>query len=116
MEYAKVRIERIQMIVSQNADFILGARKAVETNTAEPERTKWLALPCVAGGPATQIKPQVDQGVLRAAVVTSLTMDTGLEMLVQAMKGGAQPPEKTFVEAYSYPNLAELAKKRDDTQ
>jgi hypothetical protein len=104
------------MIVSQNADFILGARKAVETNTAEPERTKWLALPCVAGGPATQIKPQVDQGVLRAAVVTSLTMDTGLEMLVQAMKAGAQPPEKTFVEAYSYPNLAELAKKRDDTQ
>jgi hypothetical protein len=32
------------------------------------------------------------------------------------MKAGAQPPEKTFVEAYSYPNLAELAKKRDDTQ
>jgi hypothetical protein len=55
----------------------------------------------------------VDQGVLRAAVLTPLTMDTALEMLVQAMKEGSQPQEKTFVEAHSYPSLEELAKRRN---
>ena len=59
-----------------------------------------------------QIKPLVDQGVFRAAVLTSLTMEIALEMLVRGMKEGSQPPEKTFVEAHSYPSLEELAKKR----
>jgi ABC-type sugar transport system substrate-binding protein len=101
-----------QLIMSQNVDFILGARKAFERNAAEPERTKWLAVPCAGVGVSKQIKPLVDQGVLRAAVMTSLTMDAALEMLVRAMTDGAQPPEKTFVEAHSYPSLEELAKKR----
>ena len=113
LSYATVRSEETQMIVSQNADFILGARKAFETNTVEPDRTKWLALPCAGAGVPSQIKPLVDQGALRAAVLTPLTMDTALEMLVQAMKVGSQPQEKTFVEAYSYPNLEELAKRRN---
>lgn len=107
------RPEGTQLIVSQNADFILGARKAFETNTSEPERSKWLALPCAGVGIPGQIKPLVDQGVLRAAVMTSLTMDKAMEMLVQAMKQGSQPREQTFVEAHSYPSLEELAKKRN---
>ena len=112
LSYATVRPEGTQMIVAQNVDFILGARKAFETNTTEPERAKWLALPCAAGGIPSQIKPLVDQGALRAAVLTPLTMDTALEMLVQAMKEGTQPQEKTLVEAHSYPSLEELAKRR----
>jgi len=112
LSFATMRPEGTQMIVSQNADFIFGAEKAFETNTVEPERTKWLALPCAGAGIPGQIKPLVDQGVLRAAVLTPLTMDMALEMLVQAMKEGSQPQEKTFVEAHSYPNLDELAKRR----
>lgn len=108
-----VRPDRTQMILSQNADFIFGARKAFETNRAEPERTKWLALPCAAAGTPTQVKPLVDQGVFRAAVMTPLTMDTALKMLVQAMNEGSQPREKTFVEAHSYPSLEELSKRRN---
>jgi len=113
LSLSTVRAEGTQLIVSQNADFILGARKAFETNTPEPARTKWLALPCAGVGIASQIKPLVDQGVLRAAVVTSLTMNAALEMLVRAMKASSQPQEKTFVEAHSYPSLEELAKKRN---
>ncbi|MGA8870370.1 MAG: sugar ABC transporter substrate-binding protein, partial [Candidatus Acidiferrales bacterium] len=83
------------LIFSQNADFILGARKAFETNAAETERKKWLALPCAGVGIPAQIKPLVDQGILRAAVLTSLTMDAAVEMLVQAMKQKSQPREQT---------------------
>ena len=106
------RPERIQIIASQNADFIFGARKAFETNAAERERPKWLALPCAGVGIPKMIKPLVDEGTLCAAVMTSLTLDTALEMLVRAMREGWQPPERTFVEAHSYPALDQLARRR----
>ena len=111
LNLSTVKPEGTRVIASQNADFIFGARKAFET-TSDAEKKKWLALPCAGVGIPKQIKPLVDQGVFRAAVLTSLTMDIGLEMLVRAMKEGSQPPEKTFVEAHSYPSLEELAKKR----
>jgi ABC-type sugar transport system substrate-binding protein len=101
--------ESTKLIVSQNADFILGARKAFEA-TAEPQRSKWLAIPCLGVGVVNQIKPLVDARTLRAAVFTSLTMDKSLEMLVRALRDGSQPPEQTFVEAQSYPALEVLAK------
>lgn len=111
LNLSTVKPEGTRVIASQNADFIFGARKAFET-TSETEKKKWLALPCAGVGIPKQIKPLVDQEVFRAAVLTSLTMDIALEMLVRAMKEGSQPPEKTFVEAHSYPSLEELAKKR----
>jgi len=49
---------------------------------------------------------------LCAAVMTPLTLGKALEMLVHAMKDGSQPHEQTYVEAHSYPNLEELAKRR----
>jgi len=112
LSLATVRPEATHLIVSQNADFIFGARKAFETNAAQADRAKWLALPCAGAGISSQLKPLVDQGVLRAAVLTSLTMDRALEMLVQALKTGSQPAEKTFVEAQSYPSIEDLAKRR----
>jgi ribose transport system substrate-binding protein len=111
LSLSRGRAEGIQAIVSQNADFIFGARKAFETNTADPERAKWLSLPCLGAGAPNKIKPLVDQRLLHAAVLTPLTMDAVLEMLAKAMRDGAQPQEKTFVKAHSYPSLEELAMK-----
>ncbi len=111
LKLSTVKPEKTRVIAAQNADFIFGARKAFETTT-EAERRKWLALPCAGVGIQKQIKSLVDQGTFRAAVLTSVTMDIALEMLVRAMKDGSQPPEKTFVEAHSYPSLEELSKAR----
>jgi ABC-type sugar transport system substrate-binding protein len=104
--------EATQLIVAQNADFILGARKAFETNTSERDRSKWLKIPCVGAGLPVQMTPLVEQGVLRAAVLTSLTMDAALDMLVRALTQRTQPREATYVEAHSYPALDDLVKKR----
>jgi ABC-type sugar transport system substrate-binding protein len=112
LKLSTVRPESTQLVLAQNADFLFGARKAFETTTSEPDRTKWLALPCAGVGVPSQVKPLVHQGTLCAAVLTSLTMDKALEMLVKALKDRSQPPERTFVEAQSYPGLEELAKKR----
>lgn len=111
LSLSTVRPEATQLIVSQNADFILGARKAFDA-LGEPDRSKWLALPCAGASVASLIKPMVDQGTFRAAVLTPLTMDRAVEMLVRAIADGVQPQEKTFVEAQSYPSLEELAKRR----
>jgi len=107
----KQRPEGTQLVVSQNTDFISGARKAFESISSEFERAKWMAIPCAGVGVASRSKPLVDEGSLCAAVVTSLTMDRAVEMLARAMTNGVQPPEHTFVEAYSYPSVEELARK-----
>lgn len=102
------RPHAINFIFSQNADFILGARKAFEATTSGQDRAKWLAISCAGVGVAKQVKPLLDQGVLAAAVLTSLTHDKALEMLVQGIKTGTPPREQTFVEAHSYPTLEDL--------
>jgi ribose transport system substrate-binding protein len=109
MTLTRRRPEGTQLIVSQNADFIVGARKAFETTSSGPERAKWLALPCAGVGVVERSKPLVDQGALCATVVTSLTLDRAVELLARAMTTGSQPPEHTFVDAYSYPSIEELA-------
>lgn len=110
LELTKQRPEGTQLIVSQNTDFLTGANKAFEA-TSGTDRAKWLALPRTGVGVTERSKPLVDQGALRAAVVTSLTTDRAVEMLARAMKESSRPPEHTFVEAYSYPNVEELARK-----
>lgn len=107
--------ESVQLIVSQNADFIAGARKAFETNAKAADRVKWLAIPRAGVGVADRSRPLVDQGMLCAAVVTSLTMDRAVEMLARALADRSQPPEHTFVEAYSYPRVEQLAAKWKDS-
>jgi ribose transport system substrate-binding protein len=111
LNLTRPRPEGTQLIVSQNADFITGARKAFETVASGQERAKWLALPCAGVGVADRSRPLVDQGALCATVVTSLTMDRAVEMLAGALTNGLLPPEHTFVEAYSYPSVEQLAKK-----
>ncbi len=111
LNLTRPRPEGTQLIVSQNADFITGARKAFETATSGTQRAKWLTLPCAGVGVAERSRPLVDQGALCATVVTSLTMDKAVEMLAGATTNGLQPPEHTFVEAYSYPSVEQLAKK-----
>ncbi|MDE3169096.1 MAG: substrate-binding domain-containing protein [Acidobacteriota bacterium] len=108
---SRARPEGTQLIMAQNADCIVGVMKALETNASPSDRIKWLAVPRAGLGTSTRVRPLVAQGVLTAAVVTSLTLDKAIEMLSRAMTEGKQPQEQTFVEAHSHPNLDELAKK-----
>ncbi|HEY6253970.1 MAG TPA: substrate-binding domain-containing protein [Candidatus Angelobacter sp.] len=112
LRLSTVHAADVDLISSQNTDFIQAARKAFQESTQGEERDKWLARPYTAAGLASQSKPLVDRGILTAAVVTSLTMDVALELLMRAYQSGPQPPEHTFVPASSYPSLEELGKKK----
>ncbi len=107
-----VRAEHTHLISSQNIDFILAARRAFQDCTEGAERAKWLNLPYTAAGVPRQIKPLVDKGTLAAAIITSLTTDVALEMLVKGIQTGSQPAEHTFLRASSYPELELLTQKR----
>ena len=98
------------LIAAQNTDFVLAARQAFEENASGPDRQKWLSLPYCGVGVLGQAKPLLDAGTLNAAIVTSLTTDTAMDMLVRHIRSGSQPPAQTFVKAWSQPTLEDLAK------
>ncbi|MGZ4844294.1 MAG: sugar ABC transporter substrate-binding protein [Candidatus Angelobacter sp.] len=110
LRLSTVRAADTHLIAAQNTDFILAARQAFEENASGTDRAKWLSLPYCGVGVLSQAKPLLDAGTLNAAIITSLTMDTALEMLVRHIQSRSQPPAQTFVKAWSQPTLEELVK------
>jgi len=108
LRLSTVHADDTHLIAAQNTDFILAARKAFEENASGPDRAKWLSLPYCGVGVLSQAKPLLDAGTLNAAIITSLTMDTAMDMLVRHTRSGSQPPAQTFVKAWSQPTLEEL--------
>lgn len=111
LRLSTVRAADTHLIAAQNTDFIQAARQAFEENATASDRGQWLSLPYCGVGVLSQTKPLLDAGTLSAAIITSLTMDTAMEMLVRHVQSGSQPPEHTFVKAWSQPTLEELAAK-----
>lgn len=111
LKLSTVRAADTHLIAAQNTDFILAARSAFRDQPDPHERDKWLALPYIGVGVPGQVRPLLTDGTLTAATVTSLTLNTALDMLLKAMKEGAQPPELTFVPSSSSPSLDELAER-----
>lgn len=105
----RVKPSGTQAIASQHVDFIVGARKAFQQCTQSAERAQWLALPCLGIGTSACTRPLLDEGILTAAVVTALTVDTAIDMLIRAIHTGSQPPEHTFVKYQSQPSIESLA-------
>ena len=111
LRLSTVRAGDTQLIAAQNTDFILAAKRSFEDNTSGDERTKWLGLPYCGVAVPSQVKQLVDSGTLTAAIVTPVTLDKALEILVRHLQTRSQPPQQTFVKASSEPSLDDLIKK-----
>lgn len=111
LRLSTVRANDTQLIAAQNTDFILAARRAFEDNTSGDERTKWLGLPYCGVAVLSQVKQLMDSGTLTAAIVTPVTLDKALEILVRHLQARSQPQQQTFVKASSEPSLDDLIKK-----
>jgi ABC-type sugar transport system substrate-binding protein len=112
LQLASSRGENFDLVAAQSHELALGARKAFRNIDNPEQREKWLGLRFIASGISGQVKPLVDGGVLAAAVVTSVTMEVALKLLVRAIETQVQPPERSVVEALSYPGLDKLEAKR----
>ena len=106
---ASSRAEKFDLVAGQTHELALGARKAFRTIDNQEQREKSFKLPFIGSGILGQVKPLVDGGVLVAAVITSVTMELALKILVRAIETQLQPAERSVVEALSYPDLEKMA-------
>jgi len=88
----------------------MGARKAFQENADLTERQLWLKRPFtgIDGLPA-EGQAWVDQDTLTATAVAGTTTRLAVQMIAKALGGGAPPPERTVIEATSYPAIEHLA-------
>jgi len=102
--------ESIDAVQAQNDFLALGARRAFEQQTTGLERESRTKLPFlgVDGLPRTG-QAWVRQGSLTATVVVPPTAGQALETLVNAMRAGIQPAERTLVSPQSFPDPGDLA-------
>ncbi len=110
------RASSIDAVGSQYDGIAAGARRAFGDLPDPEERKRWLTLPFTGvDGLASEGKAWVDQGTLAATVVSLTTTQIALEMLVSAIRDGAQPPLRTLIDLGSYPSLDMLAARAKKT-
>jgi ABC-type sugar transport system substrate-binding protein len=105
LRLATSRTEKFDLVAAQTHELALGARKASQNIDNEEQKKKWLELPFIGIGISNHVKPLVEGRVLTAAVFTSVTMELALRLLVGAFQTQVQPPERSIVEASSFPDL-----------
>jgi ABC-type sugar transport system substrate-binding protein len=111
LKLATSRAEKFHLIAGQTHELALGARKAFQTIGDAEQTKKWLELPFLGIGIANQVRPLVDRRILSAAVVSSVTMELALRLLVRALQSQVPAPERSIVDTSSYPELEKLASK-----
>lgn len=111
LKLATSRPEKFQLIAGQTHELALGARKAFQALDNPEQTKKWLELPFLGIGISSQVKPLVDRRILTAAVVSSLTMELALRLLVRALDSQIRPPDRSVVDVSSYPALEKLKSK-----
>jgi ABC-type sugar transport system substrate-binding protein len=112
LRLATSRAEKFNLVAGQTHELALGARKALQNTDNQEQKKGWLEVPFIGIGISSQVKPLVDGHTLAAAVITSVTMQLAIKVLVRAIETQVEPPERSIVEASSYPDLENLAVKR----
>jgi ribose transport system substrate-binding protein len=103
----------ISLIAAQNDDMAIGARRAFEELSDLQERDAWLRLPFIGcDGVPRSGQEWVRQKRLAATVISPPLLGEAMELLANALKSGAQPPEKTLVAPNSFPAVKDLQKAR----
>lgn len=105
---ATSRAEKFNLVAGQTHELALGAGKALQSSGDPEQKKKWLEIPFIGIGISSQVKPLVERRIFRAAVITSVTMELALGILVRALDTKVQPLERTVVEASSFPDLRKI--------
>lgn len=104
------RAATVDLIGCQYDGIAMGARRAFQELANPAERGQWLQLPFTGiDGLPLEGQAWVDQGSLTATVMAGTTTRLALHLVAQALRSGSQPPERTVIEATSYPSVEKLA-------
>jgi ribose transport system substrate-binding protein len=101
---------RIDVIGAQDDSMAVGARKAFQDHTTGAARDRWLSLPYTGcdGLPKTG-QAWVRSGLLAATVVIPPNTGEAIDMIVQSMRTGVTPPERSTTAVSSFPALETLS-------
>jgi len=100
----------VDVIGAQDDSMAVGAKKAFQDHTTGPARDRWLSLPYTGcdGLPKTG-QAWVRSGLLTATVVIPPNTGQAIEMIVQALRRGVMPPERSTTTVSSFPAWETLA-------
>jgi len=110
LKLATSKAEKYDLVAGQTHELALGARKALLALADEEQKKKWMEKKFLGIGVANQVKPLVDKRTLTAAVVTSVTMQVAMSLLVRAIDAKTPVPECNIVDVSSYPELDVLGR------
>jgi ABC-type sugar transport system substrate-binding protein len=96
----------IDLIAAQDDSMAIGARKAFEELPNETDRERWLKLPYLGcdGLPKTG-QAWVKSGLLAATIFIPPNAGQAIEVFVDALNRGKQPPERALTVPVSIPSL-----------
>jgi len=99
----------IDLVGAQDDSMAAGARKAF-SEIAEDERERWMKIPFTGcdGLPKTG-QSWVRSGLLAATIYIRPNTDLALEMLTEAIRSGARPPECKLIIPESIPSIDDLS-------
>lgn len=99
----------IDMVVGQNDDMAVGARKAFQEQTDVEVRDRWLSVPFTGcdGLPKTG-QSFVRSGLFAATIVISPNTGVAMETFAECLKSGKTPPELILTTPLSFPPVDEL--------
>jgi ABC-type sugar transport system substrate-binding protein len=108
---------RFDAIAAQDDSMAMGARKAFQDHTTGAARDRWLSLPFLGcdGVPKTG-QTWVQGGLLAATVVIPPLTGKAIEMLVNTLRGGLLPPERSLMTPSSFPPVEQLTGRKAKSQ
>ncbi len=107
------RSTRIDLVAAQDDAMALGARESFKQLIDDQERARWLSLPLTGcdGQPATG-QVWVREKLLTATIYLSPLTGLAMEILVEAIRHGTQPPEHSSIAPVSIPPLDALVREK----
>ncbi|HTS11900.1 MAG TPA: sugar ABC transporter substrate-binding protein [Candidatus Limnocylindrales bacterium] len=99
----------VDMILAQNDDMAIGARKAIQEHADFEVKDKWLSMPFSGCDGLPKVgQEMVRNGLLAATVVTRPNSSAAIELMVHALRTATQPSELTLISPVSLPSLDQL--------
>ena len=100
----------LDLIAAQDDSMALGARKAFQEELDLEARERWLKLPYIGcDGLPNSGQTWVRRGLLTATIFVPPNAGTALAMLVEALRNGTMPVERSLIAPVSIPALEVLA-------
>jgi ribose transport system substrate-binding protein len=103
------RQSHMDVIAAQNDAMAIGARKAFQELPENAGRDQWLSVPYLGvDGVSKTGLSWIKRGLLSATVIVPPNASKALELLVQAIQTGVNPPERTTTQPVAFPSIEVL--------